>query len=67
MDYPSCSPIVEFLLKRNIKIPRPARTEKAVIVGPPTAIGRISNTASITINPIKTLKAVDGNRAEILL
>ena len=67
MDYPSCSPIVEFLLKRNIKIPRPTIAEKAVIVDPPTAIGRISNTASITINPIKTLKAVDGNKAEILL
>ena len=67
MDYPSCSPIVEFLVKRNIKIPRPTIAEKAVIVDPPTAIGRISNTASITINPIKILNAFDGNKAEILL
>ena len=45
------------MLKRNIKIPRPTIAEKAVTVDPPIAIGRISNTASITINPIKTFWA----------
>ena len=65
--YPSCSPIVEFLLKRNIKIPRPTIADRTVINDPPTVIGKISNIASTMINPIKTLNALDGNKAEILL